>query len=305
MRSGRLVVWAVVLGCGGAPGPEVPPAAPEVAAEAEVSPVQTTLHLDGSTDAMPAIAAVVDAWRGPDDEATITVGAMPGGLAVRAVVDGDRPAAFLSRSLRSGDQMYASKAGVGLVSTLLGYDALVFVSSDDVGVRSLTRAQLVKVWQGDIASWTDVGGRGEVALHLLPPGNALHDEVRDSLARGKLAGDIGLHPDEAAIVAAVAEGTGAMGVVSRRAALDLPDGVVVVPLGAGDDAVSPLALGRIAPDAYPFVRPVIVVTPGVPQGPWLDLLRFAVSQPGQTALADAGVLPLPEAWKGNNPHLVP
>lgn len=53
---------------------------------------------------------------------------------------------------------YASSQGVALEVQIIGYDAPVFLINDQNPVSSVTQAQIVDIYSGEITNWSEVGG---------------------------------------------------------------------------------------------------------------------------------------------------
>lgn len=184
------------------------------------------------------------------------------------------------------------------VETHIGEDAVAMIVSKDVwdgGVKSLTKEQLIGIYEGIIKNWKDVGGpnqriaffnkepgRGtwEVFVHWLygdpkkaPPVNfpevGGNEETRNKVASTK----------------------GALSQLSSSWA----DGRKVFALSLKVDGkdLAPTT-ENIATHAYPMSRPLFVLTNGQPAGDAKTMVEFLLGERGQALVKKHGYLKLSE-----------
>ena len=172
---------------------------------------------------------------------------------------------------------------------VLALDALVPVVSPGNSIDAVSRADLARLFAGEIEDWAELGGRpGPVSLHLPAGASGRAFEERVLRPAGLTASEAVIrHADGAGLSRAVASDPGAVGVTTLGAtrlveavALAGPCGLVSRP---GPDAVR-------AGD-WPLVLPLAVGLPARPL-PRLaaDLALFATSPEAQPVIRRAGLL---------------
>ena len=172
-----------------------------------------------------------------------------------------------------------------LWSAPLAQDALALIVAPGNPVRSLTLDQVEAIYQGRVASWAALGGRGvpvqaisrepEADARLLFDGRVLEDRP--------LSGAVMVALSDEAVRAAVEADPGAIG---------------YVPLGWIGSTVQILALDGVAPspadDAYPLHTTILAVGPQPASGLYRVFLAWAQSAEGQAVVA-RHYAPLPVA----------
>jgi len=253
------------------------------------------LRVNGSTTVNPVVTEAAEILRA-EKGLTIQVdtqGGSSGGMA--ALGEGRAEMAMISRPLLDDDRAHYPKAR--FQATRIGSDGVALVVSKDVwagGVRSLTRAQVRSLYEGQVKSWKQVGGpdrrvvffnkepgRGtwEVFAHWLygdvkkAPLVNLPEVGSNEETRSKVAGTPG----------AISQLSSAWADNQRIFALGIrqDDGKVVLPTPAA-----------ILDGSYPLSRPLQVVTDGPPQGAARTLIDLLVGPRGQALVKKHGYEPV-------------
>ncbi len=229
------------------------------------------LQIAGSTSVQPVAEVLAEAYmRSGGGRVSIQGGGSTAG--VQAVLAGVADIGAISRRLSD------EESAQGLVAHIIGYDVLTIVLHPSSPVRGLSRAQLRRIFGGEITDWAAVGGRpGPIHLVSREAGSGSREAFR------ALVGHISPR-------AIVQNSSGAI----RVAVMDDPQAIGYVSLAvARMGRVRPLPVDGRRPGepGYPLVRPLSFVTRGAPAGEAAAFLRFVRSEPGRRLVAEEGLLP--------------
>lgn len=162
-------------------------------------------------------------------------------------------------------------------------DGLVMVAHPSLPLDALSRADLQAIWRGQIDNWTAVAGPDlPITLLSRERGAAPRDLLVDRLLRPQpLTVNAQLVADDAALLTAVAETPGALGMSMMGNALGAP----VQVLGVDGRFPTP---AEAAAQTYPFTVPLYAVTAGTdaPTGPARDWIAWLQADAGQALLAE-------------------
>lgn len=230
------------------------------------------LRIAGSTSVQPLAEVLAEEYgRAGGARISIQGGGSTAGL--QALLTGVADLAAISRRLAPGE------AGQGLQAHIIGYDVLTIAVHPQNPVDGLTRAQLRRLFAGEVDDWADLGGRPG-AIHLISreAGSGSREAFR------ALVGPI-------SPTALVQGSSGAI----RAAVMNDPQAVGYISLGAAHlGGVKPLRIDGRAPgeSGYPLLRPLSLVVAGQPSREAEAFIRFALSPDGQRLVREEGVLPV-------------
>lgn len=174
-----LLIVLVFAGCTGEPpveGPTVEPAdSPPVEEEPSNAPdltLEDYPRIDGSTVTIPLnerlTAEVLDM---PLEEArTHVLHAKTHGAYVN-LINGDRDLIFVTAPSEEERQL-AAENGVTLEIVSITAEGFIFLTRADLDVDSLTPDQIRKIYTGQIANWSEVGGQDLPILAFQRPENS-------------------------------------------------------------------------------------------------------------------------------------
>ena len=115
-------------------------------------------RVDGSTSMLPLSRALMMASTGVSaQEAELRISHSKTTLSFYALVSGEADLLLVARPAQEAFD-YAEDMGVELEMRPIGVDALVFLTSDQNPVDSLTQAQAAGIYTGEITNWKEVGG---------------------------------------------------------------------------------------------------------------------------------------------------
>lgn len=178
------------------------------------------------------------------------------------------------------------------VEQRVGNGAVVFVVHAQNPTSCVTVDELAAVLGGEVDRWPDVGGRvgiGPVELHESNDGPPLWRSPSVHPVDGV---DAVTHPDEGAVVEAVADDVAALGWVSYATAGDLDGRVVPLGIDDGWGCMWPVWEWVFAGD-YPFTVPhSILWRASALEDPAVAALRDVVTARVEDLAVDAGLLSL-------------
>lgn len=108
----------------------------------------TPLKVEGTTNLTPLLTKAATAYEAANPGAQIAVRGTSSGAGIAALHDG-------SIDVAASDIAVGTP---GFVDTTLGVVGFAFVANPAAGVKNLTRAQLIKIFAGQIRNWKQVGG---------------------------------------------------------------------------------------------------------------------------------------------------
>ncbi|WP_028661753.1 phosphate ABC transporter substrate-binding protein [Saccharomonospora saliphila] len=252
------------------------------------------LRVSGSTTVNPVVSDAAKVLRQRGLEITVdTQGGSAGGIAQLA--SGQIDVAMSSKPIDDEDRDRFSN--IDFVETEVGRDAVAIVIRHDVyeaGVRSLTREQARRIFEGEIANWSEVGGPDlPVYVYNKEPGRGTR-EVLDKFLYGSdkeappdpVGGNYSIVGGNEETRTKLSTTPGSVAPLSVAFAEDQPELAIVAVEGMlpeGEDLRS---------GEYPLSRPLLLITDGTPQGDARTLIDFARSAEGQRLVSQHGYVEL-------------
>lgn len=174
---------------------------------------------------------------------------------------------------------------------MLGLDAFAVIAPGNVGVNSVSVAQLAAIYAGEITNWSELGGANTAILPLqLPKGAPARTELdRIVMApQGKtIADSVLIMADEQGIAASVNQFPGSISVVSLDS---IGDTRTLAVSGSCGQPVAPTAFNVISGD-YPLLRPIMATYGQAVNAPQVRALFDTATSPAvQDLFAASGYL---------------
>lgn len=216
--------------------------------------------------------------------------------AIRAAGAGTADVAMSIRPLTAEDRSGFPERR--LTEVLIGTQALVFIVAPDVwqsGVRSITKAQALAIYEGDTTNWKPLGGADQPIKFYNPVrGHGVWEVLATWLYGDLRKAPLGKTKDT------VTSGRDARNSVEFNAAslsIAAPrwaDGKAVFALAVQDDkgAVIEPTLENIQTHRYPLERPLYLVSGHRPSGAIKKFFNFMLSPAGQDLVKQADFIPL-------------
>ena len=121
--------------------------------------IEGNVATDGSTSMEKVIGALGEAFETENSGVTFTYNPTGSGTGITAVSEGRCDIGLSSRALKD------EETEKGLKGTVLAYDGIAVIVSNDNPVNDLSIETIAKIYTGEITNWKDVGGNdAEIVL---------------------------------------------------------------------------------------------------------------------------------------------
>lgn len=124
-----------------------------------VAQAQNTVRIDGSSTVFPITEAVAEEFGKRNRTVRVTVGISGTGGGFKKFVAGETDISDASRPIKGSESAAAKRGGVQYIELPVAYDALtVVVNPRNTWCRSITRAELKKIWEpgSQVRRWSQV-----------------------------------------------------------------------------------------------------------------------------------------------------
>lgn len=239
------------------------------------------ITVTGSTTILPIaeISGTLFSEQHPDYKVLVSgVGSSAG---IENVSTGSSDIGTSSRELKD------EELALGLVKTVIAYDAIAVIVHKSNPVQALTTEQVKAIFQGRITNWSEVGGR-DLEIGLVNRDEA--SGTREAFSKIVLGGEAfdptaAILPGTGQVRSVVAHAEGAIGYIS---------------LGFVNREVHALMIDEVTPSrttvldgTYPISRDLNFFTAGPPSGPAAEFIEFVLSHDVQEGVVqEAGFVPV-------------
>lgn len=285
----RVLVWAGLLvfllaACGGGSAPAQTPTTP--AAKATTSTTATTasmvrLTFAGSTTVQPLAEKLGNDYRSRNPGVELEIGAGGSRVGIEAIQSGTADIGMASRELKTDEKT------PGMEEHQIAIDVLAIIVHPSNPVQDLSLEQLKSIYEGKIVNWNEVGGPD---LPIVPVIREVSSGTRGAFDEIVLEGGTPVESAVAQITAGevhtyIAQTEGAIGYVGFGH------------LGGTD--VKALAINGVLPGpeaaldgSYTLKRPLLLLTGPLSRPEADDFIAFALSDDGQSIVAEDGWVPV-------------
>ena len=196
---------------------------------------------------------------------------------------------------RVGRPLKEAERGRGLSYIALGRDAVVFVAGAGVSARSISKAQAVDVYKGNITDWRDLGGKPGPIRAV---GREATDTSRQSLAREiKEFADMQFHESikvvhlDPQLIELLDRFPTSLGILNRSALFAAATPLKPLALDGIEPSLDNLAAGRYTL----WLEFGLIHKAGALNGAARAFIAFIQSPSGERILRERGVMPLTAA----------
>ena len=235
---------------------------------------------DGSTSMEKVIGGLGEMFMEMNSDVTFTYNPTGSGSGIKAVQEGRCDIGLASRNLK------AEEAESGLTETVLAYDGIAVIVNPENPVSDLDVATIAKIYTGEIANWSEVGGTdAEIVLIGREAGSGTRDgfeSITDTEDACQYRQELTSTGD---VITAVSQNPGAIGYAS---------------VASVKDTVKALTVGGVAPSnetildgTYVIQRPFVLVTKADTQlsAAAQAFFDYALSKEAHELISAAGVVP--------------
>jgi phosphate transport system substrate-binding protein len=255
-------------------------------AAATAAPAQTTLKVDGSTGAMPLVAALAKAYESKTTGQKIEIGA---GIGTKARIDALKSAA-IDVAVASHGLKLDELTKDGMAVDRIARTAVVFGVNASVPVTGLSQAQICAIYSGEVSNWKGVGGPDlAVAARTRPDSEVDAEVVRSSISclkALKMPESVKVMPRGGDMAKELAATPGAIGMTSIPVVEQSGGKIKALSL----DGVAPTEANVIAGD-YRLAREVFLVTGANASAATKAFLDFVKSADGASTIKANGAIP--------------
>ena len=259
----------------------------------------TTIKINGSSTVYPIATLCAEQFNNQNDDIVVEVGSPPigSGGGITALGEGNVDIADASRPVKSSEEEEYSN--IDFYENEVAYDGVAVIVSKtvyDAGITDLTLEELLGVYDGTYATWSELGATGlsgtgdQIAIHQREEGSGTRDTFMEAvfgddgetIPEGVNLG--GSWSSNSQLQSAVSEASNAIGYCG---------------LGYVDDDTTPaIELGGVAPSAdtikdksYPINRALYMYTDGAPTGAVKTFIDYVQGE-GQEIVAEEGFITL-------------
>lgn len=253
---------------------------------ATAAPAQTTLKIDGSTGAMPLVAALAKAYEAKTPGIKIEIGSGLGTKArIEALQTGNIDVAVASHGLKI-DELVKDGMSVDEIART----PVVFGVNASVTVVSLSQAQICEIYAGTLTNWKAASGPDLIVIARTRPDSEVDAEVARSgiacLKTLKMPEAIKVMQRGGDMAKELAATVGAIGMTTTTVAEQSGDQIKALAL----DGVAPTEANVIA-GKYRLVREVFLVAKGNAATGTRAFLAFVKSADGAHVIKANGAIP--------------
>lgn len=244
--------------------------------------------VDGSTTVGPLGDAFAEAFRDMYPDVAITVNKTGSGDGAAALIDGRCQIAMMSRFMKDTEFTKAVVNKVLPVAHTIAMDGVCIVLHPSNPVTDLTKAQVTKIYKGEITNWKELGGPNLAIVAISRDTSSGTYESFHELVinKEKMAASVEYVSSNPQAHARVKSTPGAIGYVG---------------LGFIDAYVKAIKLDGIMPTRatiskgkYPASRPLFLFTNGYPKLGTIvhEYCAFYLTEKGQEIIEAKGFIPL-------------
>jgi phosphate transport system substrate-binding protein len=225
----------------------------------------------------------------PDIEVSVTGGGSGTGIAALINLTTDICAA--SRKIKNDEEMLAAQKNIHPKEIIVASDGIVVVVNPENPISELTIEQLGKIFTGEYARWSDIGGSDKQIVVLSRESSSgtytFFQEMvlkkQDYTTKAKLL------PATSAIIQSASSDKWAIGYVGLGYALAAKDKVKIIAVKVDDKSSSVMPSGQtVKSGQYPISRPLYLYFNSEKEGKVKKFVDFCLSDEGQSIVTETG-----------------
>lgn len=265
---------------------------------------EESIKISGS-DSEKALIRLMAKRFNPDAKILIEGGGS--GIGIKQLIRGEVHVANSSREMSQAEVDSARSNGIEPFSVIIAMDALAIITSEKVGVDSLSTIQIKQILSGEIQNWKDLGGKDlPITIYGRDHHSGTHKYVKDLfLGSADFPSNTKIAKTNQEIIEKVKGDSSAVGYVGvafvKNEFNKIRKGIraVNVYIEGEDRAYSPLEDQKVMDGSYPFVRPLFQFFNGIPEGSLKSFVEFELSPQGQEIVFQYGYFPVPPELNEN------
>jgi phosphate transport system substrate-binding protein len=233
------------------------------------------------------VPQLAEAYKARNPDVTFEIAAEGSTTGIAAIIDGTAQIGMSSRQAKPTEVSAGQAKGVTLTPTTVAFDGIAVIVNEKSPITNLTKKQVEKIFTGDVADWSAVGGNaGPISIYTRNTSSGTYSDWKElamkkrdyAASSQKMAG----HEQIAAEVGKNPSGIGYVGLAYIKA-----NGIKVVSV----DGVK-LTEEVVRNKTWPYARPTFYYTNGEPKGEAKKFVDFTLSEEGQRIAAQVGFVPV-------------
>jgi len=248
-----------------------------------------TVRVSGSTTVLPLAEGGAEVFNGEQSDYQVLVTGGGTGVGIKNAAEGNSEIGMASREVTADEK---SQFGDKFKENTLGYDGIVIAVSKqiyDVGVTSLTKNQVKKIYSGETTNWKDLGGPdSEILVVAREQGSGTRDTFNEDIMDDKKAETPGVNTvagSNAEVRTALTGSDKAIGYLGFSYAEDGAVGAIAL------DGVTPTS-ETIKDGSYELARKLYFYTFGDAKPGAQAFIDFMVGPNGQKVAEEYGFVSL-------------
>lgn len=238
------------------------------------------ISLAGSTSMQKVCEALMEGYMEKNEQVTVTTEYTGSGAGLESLASGSVDIGNASRHVKDTEKEN------GLVENVIALDGIAVIVNKANTVTDLTKDELIKVYQGEVKNWSELGGKDEAIVVI---GRENGSGTRDAFEELLKLNDACAYAQEldstGGVLAKVAATDGAIGYVS----LDVVDSsVTAVKLDGVEASEAQILAGN-----YLLQRPFVMATKGsIEEQNELvkDWFAYLATEEGKSIIRKAGLI---------------
>jgi phosphate transport system substrate-binding protein len=233
------------------------------------------------------VPQLAEAYKASHPGVSFSIAAEGSTTGIAAIIDGTADIGMASRRAFGTEVSAASANGRNLKPTIVAYDGIAVIVNTANSVNALTKAQIEKIFTGQVTDWSAVGGKpGAISIYtrntssgtysdftkMAMSGNNYAGTAQKMAGNEEIASEVGKNPN----------GVGYVGMAYLKAS-----GIKAVAV----NGVKP-SIATVQNHSYPISRSTFYYTNGEPTGEAASFLAFTISPAGQKIVEQVGFAPL-------------
>jgi phosphate transport system substrate-binding protein len=206
---------------------------------------------------------------------------------IAAITDGTAQIGMSSRRAKVTEVSAAAAKGVTMKPTIVAYDGMAVIVHRNNPVKELTKAQVAKIFTGDVTDWSEVGGTpGRISVYTRNTSSGTYSDWKElAMKKREYAASSQKLAGNEQIVSEVSNNPNGIGYVGL--AYIKEPGIQVVAI-EGHNPTKAEVLAK----SYPYARPTFYYTNGEPSGEAAKFVEFTLGEEGQKIVEKVGFIPV-------------
>ena len=206
---------------------------------------------------------------------------------IAAITDGTAQIGMSSRRAKATEVSAAAAKGVTMKPTIVAYDGIAVIVNQNNPVKELTKAQVEKIFAGDVTDWSEVGGTpGKISVYTRNTSSGTYSDFKElAMKKRDYVGSSQKLAGNEQIVAETSNNPNGIGYVGL--AYIKESGIRALAIEGHNPTKA-----EILEKKYPYARPTFYYTNGEPTGEAARFVEFTLGDEGQKVVEKVGFVPV-------------